>query len=122
MNDLESRLANLPVRSAPAEWRMQILQAAQAARPPERVAPWWERWLTLPRLALAAAWLLILGLWLSTPGESGRGASTTPAGLPELWVARQQMVARFLNQTPAPEARPHFPQGAIVARRPDQYV
>lgn len=122
MNDLESRLARLPLRSAPVEWRLQILHAAQAARPAERVAPWWARWLTPQRLALAGAWLLILWLRLSSPGEAGPGAPTTVAGWHELWTARQQMVARLLSQPAAPEAEPNFHQGAVLVRRPEQFV
>ncbi|HEV7404246.1 MAG TPA: hypothetical protein VGO11_14995 [Chthoniobacteraceae bacterium] len=122
MNDLESRLARLPLRSAPAEWRLQILRAAQAARPAERVAPWWQRWLTPQRLALAGAWLLILLLKLTSPGERGKGTPSEVAGWQELWTAREQMVARLLNQPAAPEAEPRFPQGAVFARRLDRFV
>ncbi len=121
MNDLESRLARLPLRPAPVEWRLQILHAAQAARPAERAA-WWQRWLTPQRLALGGVWLLICWLRLSSPGEGESGAPATVAGWRELWTARQQMVARLLNQPAAPEAEPRFPQGAVFARRPDQFV
>jgi hypothetical protein len=121
VDELESRLARLPLRPAPAEWRLQILQAAQATRPAERGAAWWQRWLTPQRLTLAGAWLVILLLRATVPGESGHGAPPSVAGWPQLWAARQQMLARLLNQ-PAPEAEPRFPQGAVFPRRPDQFI
>jgi hypothetical protein len=120
MDDLESRLARLPVRAAPPEWRMQILHAAQAARPTERVAVWWQRLLTPQRLALAGAWLFILFLQLTSPIERRDAPASSVVDLQELWAARQQMMARLLNQPSPPDAEPRFPQGAVFMRRPDQ--
>src|SRR4051794_13461284 len=70
MKDFESQLSELPTRSAPANWRADILRNARAAAPEAHVAPWWRSWLTPQPIALAAAWLVIAFLALSTPEES----------------------------------------------------
>jgi len=78
MNEFESKLQRQPVRQLPADWRAEILAAAQAAEaiphaatPPPR-SSWLQQQLTAffwphPKAwaGLAAAWILILALHLA---------------------------------------------------------
>jgi hypothetical protein len=123
MDELETRLARLPLRPAPAAWRLQILAAAQAARPAERGARWWQRWLSPQRLALAAAWLLILFLHLSAPVATRRATPASTVDWRHGWDVRQELLARLLAPpVAAPQEPPRSPQGAAFWRRPEQFI
>jgi hypothetical protein len=96
-DDFEKRLQRQPLRQAPAEWRAEILSAARQAAAPQHAprntrhdrpsllailraqlaALLWPR--PVAWGALAAAWLVILGLNLSAPGTSPQVVrSSTP--------------------------------------------
>ncbi len=72
-SDFEKRLGRLSVRPIPAEWRSEILRAAQAqaeAQPVTSRVPWWHEWFwPNPQawLGLAAAWVVIFLLQLTSP-------------------------------------------------------
>jgi hypothetical protein len=132
MNEFETRLSQISLRGARPEWRDEILRevrAAQADRAAQTscaqsaVAAPWKRFFTLPRLALAAAWMLIAILRCSIPENP-----SMRAGIPAAHISLEQMKAHLLLDAscfaelavPAPSApRPKSPHGAmaIVERR-----
>ena len=78
-DDFESQLQRQPLHGLPAEWRTEILSAAQEAaaqaEPARPTAPssWWRELLwPCPQAwaGLAAVWVVILGLnWITSDGE-----------------------------------------------------
>ena len=121
-DDFESQLRRQPRRPVPAEWRAEILEAAQAAnarlsaldsRPSP--APWWREWLwPCPQAwaGLAALWIVIIGLNAEPPATSAAAASPSATPTPEMktaLAAQRRELARLLDlpiQPASPAAIP----------------
>lgn len=116
MSDFEKSLSRIPLHPAPAEWRAEILRTARAAAPDPAPAPWWQRWLTPQRIALAAVWLLIAILRSATQEESTVSAPASVAQLETRVSVQLALIAELLNP-PAPPPRPPPPHGAVLSRR-----
>ena len=120
MNDLESVVARLPLRSAPAEWRGEILRAARIATAEPAPPSQWRLWLSPPRLALAAAWMVIIALHISTTAES---STASPADIAQLQVrvsAQLTLLAELLDPPQPPPAL--IPRDAMLSRRESHVV
>jgi hypothetical protein len=122
-DDFEKRLQAQPLRQVPDEWRAQPLSTAQQAGPPQKAAPFAHRGapsllstlryqlsaLLWPRpvawAGLAAVWLVILGLNVSTREASPRVARHASPLSPQVLVAFQEQ-ARVLAELIGPRERP----------------
>ncbi len=114
---LERRLAGLPLRPVPPEWRAPILAAARMAAkrrsPTEEPAalPWWRAWLWPSPVAwggVAAAWAVILflneaGQW--QPLTASPVASVPSPGLGLAFIEHRRQLNELL-ETPAPGPEP----------------
>ena len=113
-DDFEGRLGRVPLRAVPAQWRSEILRAASgatfAARPVPR--PSLAQMLTRllwpsPRAwaGLAAVWLVLAGVNLTTRGAPSVIASAVPSTAPEIRMAleEQQRLAAELRGDLQPE-------------------
>ncbi len=130
LDDFEKRLQRQPVRQVPGEWREEILSAARQAgspQPPPRnaqhAAPSRSLLSTLhhqlsallwPHPAawagLAAAWVVILGINLTTRDASQALAKYASPVSPQLFMAFQEQ-ERLLSELIGPREMP-------VAERP----
>ena len=120
MNDFETQLAQVPLRSVPREWRGDILRAARAAA--ATPTPWWHSLVRLPKLALATSWVVIGILHFSMPDDPARGetASGGPVSL-AMWQAHHCLTTELLTEAsesapPAPAALSTGPHGAMILR------
>jgi hypothetical protein len=78
-SDFEKRMQDQRMREIPSQWREEILRAT---RPQPAIAPWWREWLwPCPQAwaGLAAAWVIILLLHVSAPGEPGTAGNGSSA-------------------------------------------
>lgn len=123
MNDFESRLSEIPLRTSPSAWRAEILRNARAAAPEAAIEPWWRPWLRPHRLALAAAWVVIISLRLFVSEEE---ASQSPQAPLADWrarvEARKEALARLLTPPATVEPEPPAPHGAAFFRRQSRFV
>lgn len=115
-DDFEKQLERQPLREVPPGWREELLQAARASSSQRvshavpQVAPWWREWLwPAPQAwaALAAVWLVILGLHLRpSNSEAPAIAAHTPAppvnAATNLFEQRREL-ARLLDNVSEPE-------------------
>ena len=119
-DDFESQLQRQcqTLKPLPAEWREEILQAAQrAAAQSSRTATGWSIWLwPCPQAwaGLAAVWLAILALNLTAGWKPFRGATGETPDRAELnWLAlleQQQRLTQLLDlSAPPPIAAPPKP-------------
>jgi len=107
-SDFEKRLQDLRMREIPGHWRAGILAAAQS--PPA----WWREWLwPCPRAwaGLAAAWGIILLIYVTAPGEPGSVATGSSSSWNNLAFLRQEaeIIARLSDadeNRPAPSPPP----------------
>lgn len=82
---LESQLRELPLRTLPANWRREILAAAEAKAQPSPFLVWLpSRWIAMP---LAAAWVVIALLRIDTPPPE---PLTGPAISPQAFAVAQE--------------------------------
>lgn len=91
---LEQKLAALPPRELPPEWRAEILARAQAAPRSQSKRP--PKWLVV---GWGLAWAAVIALHFMTPREA---PSTSPmAAAPDApsLKGRSQMLYTFLNAT-----------------------
>ncbi len=103
-DDFEQRLRQEPLRPVPAEWREEILSAAQAAaaRPSTldpHSTPWWRAMLwPCPQAwaGLAAAWLVILTLSFMMRDEPRMVARPDPVPPPTQVQAELKEQRRLL--------------------------
>lgn len=122
----EKRLRAQSFRAVPAEWRAQVLRAAQEAAgspgpgvpvPLSRLSGLRSQLLSMfwPHPAawagLAAVWVVILGLNLSNPEPAGAGMARRPA-LPsaqtrQMLKEQAQMFAELLGPAAQPQSSPH---------------
>ena len=129
-DDFEKRLQRQPLRQVPAEWREEILSAARQASLPQH-APRTTHHLPPPSLlstlnyqlstllwphpaawaGLAAVWLVILGLNLTTRDASPRLAKRASPASPQVFMAFQEQ-ERLLAELIGPRETP-------VAERPE---
>jgi hypothetical protein len=109
MNDLEKRLAEIPLNPPPADWREAILTAAKEENPRAKVIgfPAFLRAHPVAWGALAACWLVIGGLNLSGPSRSEvhslamvPGKSPTAPQMAE-YFERRQLLLRWPDATGA---------------------
>ena len=131
-DDFENQLQRQPLRAAPAEWRGEILQAAQAAtphasRPAAHASPWWREWLWPSPQAwagLAALWIAIAVLNATTESRSSDLAKQTPNPSLEIeaeatLAAQRRELARLLDNftesVPTPKAGPPGPRSENVS-------
>jgi hypothetical protein len=131
-DDFEKQLQRQPMRAIPGEWRADILQAANnaASRVPEsqrfpaasaRVKiNWWLELLGNWRghaAGLAFVWLLIFALKATTPEAPQPVIAESPAGFPEMMVARQEQ-QRLLAELFEPAWSRPVERSRSVAPRP----
>jgi hypothetical protein len=124
-DDFEKQLQRQPLCMAPADWRAEILQAAQAAaphasRPTPDALRWWREWLWPSPQAwagLAALWILIAALNATTAPRSRDMAKQTPKPSLETettLAAQRRELARLLDNftepMPTPKAGPPGPR------------
>jgi len=109
----EERLRTQPLRQIPAEWRKEILTAAQAAAPSRRVSPvahstpWWFELLWPSPTAwagLACVWLVALALNMAAGPAATEYRMTGQTQQPsqEITVTlaqRRQELAQLLSQS-----------------------
>ncbi len=92
MDDFEQFLKNQPLRAVPPEWRSEILAAASQGGRKEIALPAWRGWLWPSPYAwgaLAAVWVVILGLNIASQREMDRNRPRGPM------PTEQEMVAMF---------------------------
>jgi hypothetical protein len=125
-DEFEQRLRRQPTRDVPAEWRQEILAAAQAAaarrsapdssvrRSEARAArPSWlsTLWWPCPRAwaALAAVWVGILAVNLSfgdKPETAARQTAPAPAETIVAWRQQQRMLSQLIGAPTSLDAEP----------------
>jgi hypothetical protein len=136
MNEFEQRLRQAPMKPVPADWRAEILAAAQPVAPtaardlPKRAfQPWWQALLWPHPKAwagLAAVWIIILGLNVSQRDDAPvRAEKSSPPSAETLVELRQQqqMLAELLGGHELPTAdrpktaspQPHAQRCLIMA-------
>lgn len=121
-DDFESQLQRQPLHGLPAEWRAEILSAAQEAaaqaEPARPVTPssWWRELLwPCPQAwaGLAAVWVVILGLnWVNNRPVEGQTMTARRELTPEermAFIEQQKMLARLLESEPEPAPQAHQP-------------
>ena len=125
--DFEKRLQRQPLRKIPGEWREEILSAARQASPSEH-APRTTHHAPAPRsllstlihqlstllwphptawAGLAAVWLVILGINLTTRDASARVAKHTAPVSPQVIMAFQEqerLLAELIGTSEVPVA------------------
>lgn len=106
MNEFEQRLSRVPGKPIPAEWRAEILAAAEPVRPAPARGSWLARLKEQLHAALwphpqawaglAAVWVVVLLLQMSVrdepPGRVQKSAPPSPAMRVELRQQRQLLV------------------------------
>ena len=119
MNEFEQRLQRVPLKSPPAEWRAEILAAAEGSQRSPKCESQWARfnagWRSLfwphPQAwaGLAAVWVVIALLHFSQWGENsiqarvGKSDQPSPEMLAEL-RQQQQLLVELLGQREAGDA------------------
>ncbi len=124
-DDFEKRLERQPMRQVPSEWRQDILSAARKASAPHHAprTPHQSALLVLrsqlaallwPHPAawagLAAVWVIILGLNLTSHDAASRVAKRSSPPSPQVFMAFQEQ-QRLLSELIGPRETP-------VAERP----
>ncbi len=100
-DDLEAILRGLPAPKLPAGWRREILGRATGAPGPVRRV--WLAWFR--QGALAAAWVLIVGLWWATPDTTPHHPIQTPGSAFADAVRRnREMLAELERPAPCMDA------------------
>lgn len=122
-DEFEQQLQSQPLRSAPSEWRAEILEAAHAARTAHesRVTrqatsvPSWRNWLwPCPQAwaALAAVWMILVVVHLAGPPAPPSVAIQSPSPEKRMAVAAQRRELARLLDVPAdsaPAPKPTIP-------------
>jgi hypothetical protein len=134
-DEFEKRLQRQPLRQVPAKWRDEILLAArqtansrEATHNPQEAVPsllstlrHQLRSLLWPHPAawagLAAVWLLIMGLNLTTGGGSAQLARQAAPASPQVFLAYQEQ-ARVLAELIGPREAPVAERPKPVLPRP----
>jgi hypothetical protein len=127
----EKRLQRQPVKPIPSAWRSEILEAAQAAVPSHasRIThhvPWWrELFWPCPQAwaALAAAWLLIVGLNVVSreslpPTHASRVVPASPQ-IRDLLKQQERLFAELvgpMDKSAADRPKPAAPQPRSARR------
>lgn len=128
-DDFESQLQSQPLRGLPAEWRSEIMSAAnealanQEALKPAAPVSWWRELLwPCPQAwaGLAAVWVVILGLnWANNRPSEGQTFVVRRELTPEermAFIEQQRLLASLLEaqvvvNTPPPKTeRVHPPR------------
>ena len=100
MNDFERKLRATPLQPPPAEWRGEIFATIPAN--PSAVASWRE-WLWPPPIAwaaLAAVWLILFTIELSTggmPARPARGSASKTAPPDSLLALRHEQALALMR-------------------------
>lgn len=124
----EEWMAGEPVRRIPPEWKPDILGAAAPAASPRHIQPAWRSLLwPSPRAwaALAAGWIVALGLNLAAagpdlPSDAETATRNTPAATAAFAEQRRLMLelAGIIAPVPPPE-QPAAPAGHTFVK-PDR--
>lgn len=119
--DFEKQLQRQPLREVPGEWRAEILRATRSAAAPQPsifAAMRWREWLWPSPQAwagLAAVWMVIFGLNMTTPTDPGAMAKRSPAATAETEMTlagQRRELARLLdNNFSEPAPAPKQPPG-----------
>lgn len=109
MNDFENILKQQPVRSVPAGWRRDILNAAE-----EATRTRWQEWLwpaPAAWAAVAACWLIVFGLQLAARPADGQIAGQNSAAASEraAALAEQRRLLVELTGSEPVEPRAYCP-------------
>ena len=124
MDEFEQFLKEQPLSRPPANWRREILAAASAPAPAES---WWRQlfWpAPVAWAAVAALWLLIVGLNLAArPARSPATArSTVPVSEIAVALAEKRELLHELandNRTPAQHLSVPSPHGKLIRNLPE---
>ncbi len=107
-DSFESRLKRQPQRQVPAAWRNEILAAGCPAEPPR--PSWIAQWLwphPTAWAALAAAWLLVIGMNIgmrdTSPSAASHVASRPSRQVWELLLQQEQMLAELNGPADNPQ-------------------
>ena len=134
-DDFEKRLQSQPLRQAPAEWREEILSAAQQAFPADHAPRTTQHVPPSPSLlstihhqlstllwphpaawaGLAAVWVVILGINLTTRDASLAVAKHAAPVSPQVFMAFQEqerLLSELLGPRETPVAEPPKPSPA----------
>lgn len=122
-DEFEQQLQSQPRRAVPSEWRVEILEAADAARRAHASratrdatrVPWWRQWLwPCPQAwaGLAVVWMILAGLHITAPSTPQSNASKSPDSEKQMAAAAQRReLGRLLDvpADPAPPSRRNLP-------------
>jgi hypothetical protein len=110
-DDFEEQLQRQPIRPVPGEWRSEILSAAQRladqetriTHPAPRMSWWRELLWPCPQAwaGLAAAWVIILAINSTSPGDATTIAKRPAPPAPETLLALREQ-RRLLTELIAP--------------------
>jgi hypothetical protein len=104
MNDFENTLKQQPIRSVPAGWRRDILNAAE-----EAARPRWQEWLwpaPAAWVAVAACWLIVFGLQLAARPSDGPSAGLNAVAVSERLAALDEQRRLVAELTGSESAEP----------------
>ena len=113
MNDFEDLLKQQPMRPIPTEWRNEILSAARLQQKLE--SDGWLAWLWPSPIAwgaVAAAWILILGLNLlsqSSLPETGATVTISPQEIESAFFQQRQLVQELQETMSESPQNSHAP-------------
>jgi len=135
-DQFERRLSAQPVRQIPTEWRAQILSVASAAGARHSAGDPRPGWLSTfnsqlstlfwshPKgwAGLAAVWVVILTLQLTSRDSTEIVAQNTPAPSPEMLIVlrQQKLLLAELVERPEPRAAER-PKALPLRPRSDRY-
>jgi len=132
MDDFEQFLKNQPLRAVPPEWRGEILAAAAKGGRKETTVSGWRGWLWPSPYAwgaLAAVWVVILGLNIASQREMSRTMPRGPMPSEQEMVAALTAYRRELEEfstmakaprpTALPILKPDSPGAWLERREPE---
>jgi hypothetical protein len=136
-DDFEKRLQDQPLRQLPGEWRAEILSAARQASLAEHAPRTTHHLLRRPSLlstihsqlstllwphptawaGLAAVWLVILGINVTSRDTSTQVAKHSPPLSPQVFIAFQEQ-ERLLTELIGPRETPVAERPRVIVPRP----
>ena len=131
LDPFEQQLRRQPLRTVPEGWKEEILSAARLAgtrasgelAPRVPAGPWWRAWLwpnPTAWAALAAMWVVIIGLHWDTPSSPSVTARQTVASSDalRLYAEQHRELGRILGTSTESKPKPsrNKPPGAGTRR------